>query len=294
MKLKNIAYSGLLVLFGAQSVYAGTCEPNDRYSYNSSMTPEECATVAAGVTGAAASGIYAAKKYSNAKIYEVKHTQSLFAETGKPKVLSIDASRSYVNRITDGDKISFTYELNEIQNREYHINLMEEKAASARSSASSARVMAMTAMKSQSTGSGKNRVTTMVPDHAARMMHAARAIRLDGEAVEYDRKAASARAGGVVPTYTLNKVVDADAGTRNLSQDFINERAKNTSKIKTITRLPVDNFKQLKRIVNKGRAGLVGVGVGLIFAGEEFISGKAAQALEDNDIPFKIDLSEGE
>ena len=43
-------------------------------------------------------------------------------------------------------------------------------------------------------------------------------------------------------------------------------------------------------MVLKARAGLVGLGVGLTLAAEEMISGSIAEEIENNDLPFRIDL----
>ncbi len=292
MKNNSFLTMFLMGVLSTSSVYADTCEPTDS-RWDSSMTPHECATVATGLASATGSGIYSAKKYSEAKLYEEKHTKLVFDDAGKRAVMNSMDGQRLVNQMTDGGKIVFIYELNEIQNREYHINLMESNADSARSSASHARMMSLTAMKTVTTSNGKTTTTTVVPDYAARAMYAMQAASYDQQAIDYDRKAEAARRGGAVPMYSHEKIIDADSGTKNLAQDFIDERAKNTSKITKITRLPVNHFKALKGIINKGRAGLVGLGAGLLFAGEEFMSGVVAEELEENDIPFEIDLSDG-
>ncbi len=292
MKAKRILGMVLLSAVGASSALADTCEPTDRY-YDRSMTPHECATVATGLVTSAGSGIYSAKKYKEASLYEEKHTKLVFDDAGKRAVMdSLDGQR-LVSQMTDGGKIVFTYELSDIQNREYHINLMESNAASARSSAATSRILAVTATKTVTRKIGNSTTVSVEPDYAMRAFHAARAIQLDQEAIEYDRKAADARAGGRVPMYSHEKVIDADSGTKNLAQDFIDERAHNESKITRLTRLPANHFKALKGIVRRARGGLVGVGAGLLLAGEEFISGSIAEELEESDIPFKIDLSDG-
>ncbi len=288
MKNKGFFTMFIMGALSTSSVYADTCEPTDS-RWDSSMTPHECATVATGVASATGSGIYSAKKYSEARIYEEKYTKTVF-QTDKPGVMDPKDGQRYVRQMTNGGKIVFKYELNEQANRRHHIEVMERNASAARANAASADVRAMTAMKNVYRD---GKVVGRVPDYAARAMAASRAASLRLKAAEFDRRADNARAGGKVPTYTFDKTITAETGTRNLAQDFIDERARNTSKIKLITRLPVQNFTALKGIINKGRAGLVGLGAGLLFAGEEFMSGMVAEELEENDIPFEIDLSDG-
>ena len=64
------------------------------------------------------------------------------------------------------------------------------------------------------------------------------------------------------------------------------------SKITGVKRLPKNNFKRLKLMVNKARAGLAGIAVGLIFLGEEAFAGKVAKKLEDSNSKFKINFNE--
>lgn len=286
---KTLLTIGMTTLLTSASVFAANCS-SDRNAYSSGLSPHECATVATGIAGATASGIYSARKYSQAKVFEASNTQSLFSSTGEAAVMDVNRGQTYVGQITDGDKVSFTYELSETQNRQHHINLMESNADSARSSAAHHRYMAISATKTVTEKVGDSTVTTVEADHSARMMHASMALSKDQAAIDYDRKAMDARNGGQVPTYTLDKVVNAETGTKNLSQDFINERNANQSKIKSIKRLPALQFAGLKKMVLKARGGLVGVGVGLVFAGEEMISGAVAAELEENDIDFKIDI----
>ena len=164
--------------------------------------------------------------------------------------------------------------LNEIENREFHIDKMVSEADSARSQATIYLAQSASAMKTETVGSGKNQTTIVVPDYAARAMYAAMSIEADSRASEYDQKAEDARRGGPVPTYTHDKIIDDDTHTRQNVDQFISEREARESKITGVKRLPKNNFKRLKLMVNKARAGLAGMAVGLIFLGEEAFAGK--------------------
>ena len=63
---------------------ADTCE-NDTHNWDSSLTPEECATIGSSIALGTESGIYSAKKYKDEKIFEEKNTTVLLEQS--PKIL---------------------------------------------------------------------------------------------------------------------------------------------------------------------------------------------------------------
>ena len=124
---------------------------------------------------------------------------------------------------------------------------MESNAQSSRSSASTSRVLSMTAMTTRVTKVGNFTFVETVPDFATRTLHATLAAQYERDAVAYDNKARAARNGSPIKTYTFDKEINRKNGTLNLTQDFIDERAKNESKVLRITRLPVRKYNSLKK-----------------------------------------------
>jgi phosphopantetheine adenylyltransferase len=256
--------------------------------YHMTWNGTKCITVGAGLGSATVSGIYSAKKYSRANSIEKEFTLRAYEHSAAYPGDDLSSVNRSSSSFTDGDRITITYNLSEIENRQYHIDLMEQRASTSRSLAISYGAQALTATKTEydtvynSDGSTTSKSRT-VPDYAARASYAAMALREEANAREYIQKAHDARNGGPVPTYDLEKVVDSDKGTARQASDFNKERLDRGGKILKIDRLPVEKFRMFKSAVNKARGGLVGVAVGAGLAAEEAIEGAAARRIDQSE-----------
>lgn len=184
---------------------------------------------------------------------------------------------------TEGDRITIIYNLSEAENRQHHISIMESNASSARTTAALYASQALSATKTEYTYDSEGKMTGshQVPDYAARASYALMSANALSEANDYDNKARDARAGGPVPTYDLDKVVDSKTGTSNQSKSFVQERIQRGGKILTVDRLPVEKFTAMKGILLKARGGIFGAVVGAGAAVEEIVAGKAAQKINE-------------
>jgi hypothetical protein len=250
----------------------------------------KCATVGTGAGVSAASGIYAAKKYSEANSIEKQYTQRVYSAKSDKNFKQPIASTS---SFTNGDKITIAYSLSEAENREYHIKLMLSNASSARSQAATYGALALSATTQvpETTTDSNGNVTTTYrtePDYAARATYAALATNSLAEAADYESKANDARRGGPVPTYELNKVVDSKSETVRISSEFMQERIDRGGTILHVDRLPVERFNMVKSVIGHARGGVVGAAVGVGFAAEEAISGQAAKKITGSGYAPKI------
>jgi phosphopantetheine adenylyltransferase len=256
--------------------------------YNMTWNGTKCITVGAGLVSATASGIYSAKKYSRANSIEKEFSLRAYEHSTAYPGDDLSSVNRSSSSFTDGDRITITYNLSEAENRQYHIELMEQRASTSRSLAISYGAQALSATKTEfdttynSDGTSSTTSRT-VPDYAARATYAAMALREEANSREYTRKAQDARSGGQVPTYDLEKIVDSDKGTARQASDFNKERLDRGGKILKIDRLPVEKFRMFKSAVNRARGGLVGVAVGAGLAVEEAIEGAAAKRIDQSE-----------
>lgn len=273
----------LLVSFLSTSAMA------DDYCSNRNMTwnGTKCVTVGAGVSTAVTSGIYSAKKYSRADSIEKEFTLRVFEDSSSHPGNDISSANRSSANFRNGDKITIFYNLSEAENRQYHIELMEQNAATSRSLAITYGAQALTATRTEydtirNSDGSTTTVSRTVPDYGARASYAALALREESNARDYLRKADEARSGGVVPTYDLEKVIDSERGTAQLASDFNKERIDRGGKILKIDRLPADKFRLVKSSISRARAGLGGVAVGTGLAIEEAIEGAAAKRIDES------------
>jgi hypothetical protein len=271
--MKTKLLLSLSLLIGANSFAENICSNNDK-----------CKTAGIGVGVATGSGIYSAMKYSKSDSIEKQFTVKLFSHGEDQMRMEVA-----VRRMADGDKITILHQLSEADNRQYHIDLMESEASSARSRAATYGALALTATKTV-TEPGPNNTTIFrtEPDYAARTSYALMATHALAEASDYSAKANDARHGGHVPTYTLEHVVGEKAGTQSLAGSFIEEKVARGGKIMTVSLLPRDKFILVKSAINKGRIGLAGVALGVAFAAEEMMNGYVADKINSVDSDVQI------
>lgn len=261
-----------------------------------------CITAGAGAAVATGSGIYSARSYSNAREIERQGTIAAFSTRRPEDQTDARQIRRTTQTFTDGDRITMQYQLNEAENRAYHIDLMESNASSARSSALMYRTMAAQARtgryetrtefeteyytdhegKLQSRQVSKQVQVWVPPDYARALVLDTLAADQDRLAADYAGKASAARHGGPVPTYTLDKVFDAETGTARTTGDFVDSHIAGGGKILKIDRLPVEKFRAFRAAVRGGRAGIVGVALGAGVAVEEAVSGLIAEKITGN------------
>ncbi|HEX4925362.1 MAG TPA: hypothetical protein VFV50_14805, partial [Bdellovibrionales bacterium] len=242
----------------------------------SRLSSDQCKTVGAGAAVSTGSGIYSMKKYSQANSIEQQYTVRLYTMTADDRIGPPIAAAA--SSIADGDKVTIGYQLNEAENRAYHIDLMEQKASSARSSASYHQVQAMTAMKTDYNDKGE--VVGQSPDWSARAMHAASAASEEAAARKYDSLAQAARNGGKVPIYDFDEVIESTRGNASETASFVNKHIATGGKITAIAKLPAEKFALVKSAIKRGRAGLAGVAAGAAVAVEEVVEGAVARKIE--------------
>ena len=258
------------------------------------LTPEQCATVATGSSIAIASGINLAKIYrqaKKAKELEEKYTKTLFSQ--EPGMLSSEKGQKIIQEVVDGDKVTISYQLSEARNRLYHIELMESKEVAARKQAEIYRKDASSLLK-------MNANREAVPDEEGRKRYALLAMEEEEKANNYKKEATAAKgsSSAKIPTYTVSKVIDDIDGTYNQTQDFIDESIRQNNKITSIKRLPVKKHNFIKSISNFGLLeqkkfiSALGIVAGAGFTMEEILSGEIAEVIDNNDLPFRIDLEE--
>lgn len=284
----KLNYFGFLVLVSvlaaqanAQSSYSSRRDRDQGVCGNHSRdwNTGNCITTGAAAAGATAGGVYAAKKYGDANSIEKQFEKRLLTSPEGASQNSNDVGRVF-DVVTEGDRVKMSYQLNEKENREYHIRLMDSSASSAESSAKSNEMTAMTAMKANyEMVNGKMEYRGMEPDYVARSIATSQAISDHARAAEYREKAAAARAGGPVPTYTLDKSVEGDTGTRVLARDFATKSVEKGGRILTVDRLPAEHFKAFKAARGVGTGVAVGAGLAAAFAAEEAFAGMAGDAL---------------
>jgi hypothetical protein len=258
------------------TAFAELCGEKNALFAPNTPDQEQCTTIAAGAGAATASGIYAAKKYSTGHSIEERYTEKLFNISNGSGENARLVEKS-MNGLTNGDRVTITYNLSEADNREYHIDLMREKASSSRTAAATYGALALTATKTVSTtdSSGKTSYRTE-PDYVARTSYALMATNSLADAANFDRKAMDARHGGPVPMYDIDKIVKVKSGTLQVATQFTTEKITNGGKILKVDRLPVEHFNSMKSAIWKARGGVVGAAVGVGFVAEEAVSGMAA------------------
>jgi hypothetical protein len=279
-------------LLPAVLLFSSIAGASDEYCSDSrwaSLNPEQCMVAGAGALVTTAGGIKAGMKFYKADALEDKHTARLFTPS-EVRVRDLGEIRN-LSQITDGDKITINYELSEQANRVYHIELMESNASSADSRARYHTIQSMTAMKNQTIGTGKNATTIQVPDTAARLMHASMAVTASNQADDYRRQAAAARAGGPVPTYDFDKVVDDSTESRRLTEAFLDEQRSQGSKVRYINRLPKKFHNMVKKATAKawGFTGVAAIGAAVTI--EEIVAGKIAEMVRNADMEG-VDLND--
>jgi hypothetical protein len=276
----------LIVPFLMSSLMTSMVLAQDKACSQGSETWDKsrCATTGAGLAVGVAAGIYAMKKYSAANSIEKEYTVRVFSET-QFSASDANAIARTTQTFTNGDRITIAHQLSESANRQYHIHLMEERAANARSSAAFHGAQALTATRQVAEQTQNLDGTTSTtyhtePDYTARAMHAQIATSALAEASNYQRQADLARRGEPVPMYTFEEVIKEKTGTAGLATDFIKQKLTAGGKILTIDRLPVEKFALVRSAVNKGRAGVAGVVLGAGLAAEEAIDGAVARKIQ--------------
>lgn len=252
----------------------------------------DCKTAAGAAAASSASTIYSMKKYKEARTIEKVNTAVLGEWTDGNQPDSF-RTQSLVGSVADGDKVVVQYQLSFQENRLYHIDLYEQKAVSAASSAdfhASQAVQAaipklVTHVDEVKDSSGnvisRNVRTTWEADHAGVIHHTSQAASYRQDALNYTREADAVRSGQKqAPMYTHDKSIEDDAGNRKKAVDFVNERVGRDGKILKITRLPAESFLQVRKVIRIARGGVGGaVAFGLI-AAEEALVGAGARKVD--------------
>jgi hypothetical protein len=255
----------LLLSSSAQADLAEVCRD--------SHSPSKCTT--AGSSGAAgtASGIFALLKYKQARDFENAHTQVIFNHPLLPQVMDETQISRTVGEVSDGDKVTIVYSLNDEQNRERFIKKMEGKAQGAEQLAESLRKKLFTLNSANDT------------DLEATLRRKIQAA--ERAAYEHRGVIQAARMGAAIPVDKLEMVVSDKIGTAQLTQTFLAERLANQSKITFIGILPAADFKVLRGLITRARAGLAGAIVGIGLSAEEayagYLSGKLQKMLSKSD-----------
>lgn len=232
---------------------------------------ERAIQAGAGAATTVGSGIYAAKKFSAASKIKSAGTETLYAHNSSDSHVSQSKVQKALQNLTNGDQVTIRYNLSLSENREYHINRMEDLAASERSSAANHGVLAVTANTTDSKGNTQ-------PDVAARAIHARMAIQALSDSHDYERKADDARRGGAVPLYEHEKVIDAKRGTSVNTTEFVAREMDRGGKILSVERLPVEKVNLVRAANIRGAGGLVGVAVGVGYTAKVLIE---AQKVKD-------------
>ncbi|MNL17072.1 hypothetical protein D3C87_1381450 [compost metagenome] len=246
---------------------------------------ERTVKAGAGVATAVGSGIYAAKKFVEASKIKSVGTENLYSHSLSNSPVSQSKVQKALQNLTNGDRITIRYNLSLNENREYHINRMEELASSERSSATSHGIQAATATRQVTHGTGPNAITVTEPDISARALHAQLAVQAMLDAAEYDRKADDARRGGAVPIYEHEKVIDAKRGTSVNTSEFIAREMDRGGKILSVDRLPVEKVNLARSAMRRGAGGVVGVAVGVGYAAKVLVEADTVRDANKNWYP---------
>lgn len=252
----------------------------------------DCKTAAGAAAASGASTIYSMKKYKEARTIEKVNTAVLGEWTDGNQPDSF-RTQSLVGSVADGDKVVVQYQLSFQENRQYHIDLYEQKSIDAESSAdyhgrqaiAAAIPKPVTHVDEVKDSSGnvisRNVRTTWEADHAGVLYHTSQASSYREDALNYRREADAVRSGQKqAPMYTHDKSIEDDAGNRKKAVDFVNERVGRDGKILKITRLPAESFRQVRKVIRIARGGFGGaVAFGLI-AAEEAVVGVGAQKVD--------------
>lgn len=253
----------------------------------------DCKTTAGAAVASGASTIYSIKKFKQATAIEKANTAVLGEWTGGTQPDSF-RTQSLVGSVADGDKVVVQYQLSFQENRQYHIDLYEQKSVDAESSADHHARLAVAAAipkpvthvdeVKDSNGNviSRNIRTTWEVDHAGVIFHTSQASSYRDDALNYRREADAVRSGQKqAPMYTHDKSIEDDAGNRTKAADFVNERVGRDGKILKITKLPAEAFRQVRKAVRIARGGVGGaVAFGLI-AAEEAVVGAGAKKVNE-------------
>lgn len=251
----------------------------------------DCKTAAGAAAASGASTIYSMKKYKEARTIERVNTAVLGEWTNGNQPDSF-RTQSLVGSVADGDKVVVQYQLSFQENRQYHIDLYEQKSVDAESSAdyhgrqaiAAAIPKPVTHVDTTTDAQGNVTTTTRTTweaDHAGVLYHTSQASSYREDALNYRREADAVRSGQKqAPMYTHDKSIEDDAGNRKKAVDFVNERVGRDGKILKITRLPAESFRQVKKVIRVARGGIGGaVAFGLI-AAEEAVVGLGARKVD--------------
>ncbi len=250
----------------------------------------DCLITAGSAVGATAVTIHTVRRYREARNFDQAHTRSLMQSVDGSAADQIRPS-SLVGEVADGDRVQVQWRLSDAANRQHHIQLMDSNASSAEGSAASYRMAAassliprqVTRTESYTDHEGKTETrsyTVTEVDHAGYARNMALAALADSEAADYRARAMDARRGGPVPIYRFDETIGEAQGNRARAEALLNEKLRNGGRIYSVTRLPAQQFQQLRRLVRSARMGVAGaVGLGALAAEEAFL-GRVGRGLE--------------
>jgi hypothetical protein len=252
--------------------------------YNNGIDSSRCITAGAAAFVAGGAGVYAAKRYGASRSIENTNTVSVFDSPHISDQKNGSVLLPAANKIGEGDKVTFSYQLSEEDNRQHHIDLKEAEARSAEASARSYDLQSQTAMKWVQEYDEKGRVISQwqEPDHVARLTYATMAYSSEKDAERFWREADDARDGGLVPTYDFEKVVASKSGTQREVGEFIGKHLRSKGSIQRITSLPAKHFEAATAQLKKGHWGVGGAVLALGVLAEELTLGAGAELLRDS------------
>ncbi|HRK08221.1 MAG TPA: hypothetical protein PLZ57_10665 [Pseudobdellovibrionaceae bacterium] len=250
----------------------------------------DCATTAGAATGATAVTIHTVRRYRAARNFDQAHTRSLLQSADGSTADQVRTS-SVVREVADGDRVKVEWRLSDSANRQHHIELMDSSARSADSSAAMYRMAAANALIPRQVtkteyytdheGKSQTRTYTVTEiDHAGYARNLALAAQSEAQAADYRVRADDARRGGPVPIYRFDETIGDAQGNRARAETLLNEKLREGGRVYSVTRLPAEQFQQLRRMVRSARMGVAGaVGLGAL-AVEEALLGKVGRGLE--------------
>jgi hypothetical protein len=259
----------------------------------------DCLTTAGAATGATAVTIHTVRRYREARNFDQAHTRSLLQSADGSSADQVRTS-SLVREVADGDRVKVKWRLSDSANRQHHIELMDSNARSADSSAAMYRMAAANALiprqvtytQAYTYHGGKTQIHShTVPeiDPAGYARNSALAAQSEREAADYRIRADDARRGGPVPIYRFDETIGDAQGNRARAEALLNEKLREGGRVYSVTRLPAEQFQQLRRMRNFGklrrmvRSARMGVlataGLGAL-AVEEALLGTVGQGME--------------
>lgn len=251
-----------------------------------------CAVVPATAAGTVYSGIYSLKNSTQAAEIEQKNTHRVYDST-RHSPLSATDNAYETKPYQDGDRVTINFRLSETANRNYHLDVLENQARSADSSAVHYRTQAQLALIPQTVqetytetnSSGqletKTRMVTKGPDYLSYLQYNGLAESEEDTARRLRREAADINAGRrSAPWHDFSKVIEEKSGMSESVNKAVTKIIADGGTVHSMTHIKQKYLVEIYKLGGKAFRGMLGVFAGVAFIIEEIAQGVVSSNLD--------------